>query len=246
MPSPKRDEEGLPNSNTVTEVCPVLNLICGHAQSLWKTDHDDFYNPENLAVTSSLHPFWHTKKGKAVIGLVVLTVVGAIVGGAIGGVKAHARQTIVSTMTSSPPSTTTKTTTTSTSSLSSCACSPSVVGAVFSTTTDHSGVVVWKTTHTPTPFSSCINYSAHQPSRSLSLSLFHFLHRTLPPNLYSTSTTSQKKSLGLSLSKAASTGSSYKNAWVSVDNVDALTRVFFLFFFGHFGLWIIFLLFLGF
>jgi len=127
MPSPKRAEEGLPNSNTETE-----------------TDHDEaFYNgnygmlsPGNLTVTSSLHPFWHTKKGKAVIGLVVLTVIGAIVGGAIGGVKAHARQTVVST--SSPPSTTT------TTSLSSCAsaCSPTVVGAIFSTTTDHSDVVV--------------------------------------------------------------------------------------------------------
>ena len=43
-------------------------------------------NPGNLAVTSSLHPFWYTRKGGAVIGLVVLTVIGAIVGGAIGGV----------------------------------------------------------------------------------------------------------------------------------------------------------------
>lgn len=41
-------------------------------------------------VTSSLPPFWHTKKGGVVIALVVLSVVGAIVGGAVGGAKAHA------------------------------------------------------------------------------------------------------------------------------------------------------------
>ena len=78
-----------------------------------------------MTVTSSLHPFWHTKMGKAVIGLVVLTVVGAIVGGAIGGVKAHAnmkKNIIVST--SSPASATT-----------TCSCPSSVAGAVFSTTT---------------------------------------------------------------------------------------------------------------
>ena len=82
----------------------------------------------NLAVTSSLHPFWHTEKGKVVIGLVVLTVVGAIVGGAIGGVKAHAnmkkkkkKKIIIST--------------TSPSGATTCSFLSSVAGAVFSTTT---------------------------------------------------------------------------------------------------------------
>jgi len=121
MPSPKRAEEGLPNSNTETE-----------------SDNDEGFNgmlarnPGNLAVTSSLHPFWHTKNGKAVIGLVVLTVIGAIVGGAIGGVKAHGnmkRQNIVST--SSPASATT-----------TCSCSSSVAGAVLSTSTYHSAIIV--------------------------------------------------------------------------------------------------------
>ena len=89
-------------------------------------------SPGNLAVTSSLHPFWHTKNGLAVIGLVVLTVIGAIVGGAIGGVRAHAnmkRQIIVSS--SSPASATT-----------SCSCSSSVAGALFSTSTYHSAIIV--------------------------------------------------------------------------------------------------------
>ena len=84
----------------------------------------------NLAVTSSLHPFWHTEKGKVVIGLVVLTVVGAIVGGAIGGVKApsHAnmkkkkkKKIIIST--------------TSPSGATTCSFLSSVAGAIFSTTT---------------------------------------------------------------------------------------------------------------
>ena len=133
MPSPQRAEEGLPNTDT-TEVCPGINLfdsnlICGHA----KTDNDDFnvngMHTGNLTITSSLHPFWHTKRGKAVIGLVVLTVVGAIVGGAIGGVKAHARQMTVSN-TSLASATTTL------------CCSTSVAGAVFSSTTVHSNIVV--------------------------------------------------------------------------------------------------------
>ena len=84
----------------------------------------------NLAVTSSLHPFWHTEKRKVVIGLVVLTVVGAIVGGAIDGVKAHAnmkkkkkkkKKIIIST--SSPSGATT------------CSFLSSVAGVVSSTTT---------------------------------------------------------------------------------------------------------------
>lgn len=80
-------------------------------------------NPGNLAVTSSLHPFWHTKKGKAVIGLVMLALIGGIVGGAIGGAKAHSdmkRQ--LESIVSTPPANTSL----------SCACSPSVAGAVFS------------------------------------------------------------------------------------------------------------------
>jgi hypothetical protein len=98
-------------------------------------DNDDseaFYNgmlrnPGNLAVISSLHPFWHTKKGKAVIGLVVLTVIGAIVGGAIGGVRSHwhsnMRRRI--TVSNSSPAMASAVATTVTS--LSCGCPPSLI-----------------------------------------------------------------------------------------------------------------------
>jgi len=170
MPSPKRAEEGLPNSNTETE-----------------SDNDEGFNgmlarnPGNLAVTSSLHPFWHTKRGKAVIGLVVLTVIGAIVGGAIGGVKAHAnmRRQIID---SSPAS---ATTTTSLSS-SSCVCSPSVAGAVFSTKT---GIIVWTTVpgmnnnyyHYTSPYYLELNINSKKFSAPAAPSPFRFLHTILPP-----------------------------------------------------------------
>ncbi|KAF4623665.1 hypothetical protein D9613_002320 [Agrocybe pediades] len=40
---------------------------------------------ERLVVTSELHPFWYTKRGIAILVLVVLAIVGGIVGGVVGG-----------------------------------------------------------------------------------------------------------------------------------------------------------------
>ncbi|PPQ99591.1 hypothetical protein CVT24_005170 [Panaeolus cyanescens] len=45
--------------------------------------------PEKLVVTSKLPPFWSTKRGRAIMVLIVLVVIGAIVGGAIGGAKGN-------------------------------------------------------------------------------------------------------------------------------------------------------------
>ncbi|EDR03170.1 uncharacterized protein LACBIDRAFT_307715 [Laccaria bicolor S238N-H82] len=40
---------------------------------------------QRLAMSSRLSPFWQTKSGIALIGLVVLAVIGAVVGGVVGG-----------------------------------------------------------------------------------------------------------------------------------------------------------------
>jgi len=40
---------------------------------------------QRFTMTSKLSPFWQTKRGMALIGLVVLAVVGAVVGGVLGG-----------------------------------------------------------------------------------------------------------------------------------------------------------------
>jgi len=107
------------------------------APKIEETDSNDKLprDPEKLAVTSSLHPFWHTKRGCVVIVLVVLVVIGAIVGGAVGGAKAG-RQKVNSTTslasTAITPQTTSQASNRSTSFIS---------GTTFSTTTGSSGIV---------------------------------------------------------------------------------------------------------
>ena len=95
------------------------NLISCHDSRPSKTNNTDEAifrlpkDPENLAVISSLHPFWYTKRGGVVIGLVVLTVIGAIVGGAVGGAKADADSERPQSITTSPTSSSASTTSTS-------------------------------------------------------------------------------------------------------------------------------------
>ena len=105
-----------------------------------KTDSSDKLprDPEKLAVTSSLHPFWHTKRGCVVICLVVLAVIAAIVGGAVGGAKAG-RQKVDST--TSLASITTSTTPQTTSQASNGSTLLNISGTTFSTTTGSSGIV---------------------------------------------------------------------------------------------------------
>ena len=180
----------------LTSVMFVSNLICDT-----QTDDDDAIfngilarNPGNLAVTSSLHPFWHTKKGAVVIGLVVLTVIGAIVGGVIGGIKRNERQNLnnIDSTTSLGPA---------------CSTSPSQVvsGSVFSTTTDPFDTV-W---NAPGIFKdNSITNSRAAPTSAVILtgSINHSPFRFPPHNISSYSTTSQASWLILS---KASSGSSY-------------------------------------
>jgi len=127
MPSFQRSE-GLQPSNT-----PKIEQTDTNRAILDTLPRD----PEKLTVTSSLHPFWHTKKGGVVIGLVILTVIGAIVGGAVGGAKAasdnHKGDTSSTSITSTSPQTT--------SQGSNGISTLSVTNTVFSTTAAPSGIV---------------------------------------------------------------------------------------------------------
>ena len=155
MPSFQRSE-GLQPSNTskIEQVCPFqiskihllffwyyFSLLCYSSR---KTDANSAIldtlprDPEKLAVTSSLHPFWHTKKGGVVIGLVILTVIGAIVGGAVGGAKAASDNHKYDTVSSSASITSTSLQTTSQGSNGS---TLSVTHTVSSTTAGPSAIV---------------------------------------------------------------------------------------------------------
>ena len=104
-------------------------------------------DPEELAVTSSLHPFWHTKRGGVVIGLVILVLIGAIVGGAVGGLKGRLDKRGIK-----PTGASTRTTMTSSQTKSYATNNSSMPGTTFSAT--NSLDVAINTPSIPTTISS--------------------------------------------------------------------------------------------
>ncbi|KAF9039901.1 hypothetical protein BJ165DRAFT_344404 [Panaeolus papilionaceus] len=67
----------------------VRNEESGLSEVQTATARELLRQPEKLIVTSTLPPFWSTKRGRAIMVLIVLVVIGAVVGGAIGGAKGN-------------------------------------------------------------------------------------------------------------------------------------------------------------
>lgn len=82
------------------------SITASNAEYEPKLSYDRPLPNERLAVTSTLHPFWKTKNGLAIVALVVLVFIGAIVGGAIGGAQASKSNDDTNTTSKSAPSAT--------------------------------------------------------------------------------------------------------------------------------------------
>lgn len=73
-----------------------FSILCCVAKDVHVDDSEPHQagsrNPQDsYAVTSTLHPFWRTKKGIAISVLIALVIIGAVVGGAVGGSLAKSK-----------------------------------------------------------------------------------------------------------------------------------------------------------